>query len=85
MLTCETTAATTLASSTMAMVSPELLAVTELSMRSPNSSLAPGFCSTDSTAKNTPEIGALKPAATPAQGTPRQGGSACPGFFHGSS
>ena len=64
--TWDTTAATTLARRTIAMVSPELLAAAELSMGSPNSSLAPGFCSTDSTAKKTPEMGALKPAATPA-------------------
>ena len=56
----------------MATVRPELLAVTELSIVTPRSSLAPGRCSTDSTAKNTPEMGALKPAATPAQNTPLQ-------------
>lgn len=67
--TWDTTAATTLASSTMATVSAEEKLAPELSadMGLPASSLTmPGRCSTDSTAKNTPDMGALKPAATPA-------------------
>lgn len=66
--TWETTAATTLASRTMATVSSEEKLAPELSGgrgRPASSFTAPGRCSTDSTAKKTPEMGALKPAATP--------------------
>lgn len=69
-LTWDTTAATTLARRTMATVSADEKLAPELSadMGLPAASLTtPGRCSTDSTAKNTPDMGALKPAATPAR------------------